>query len=112
MTHEIVRSKRLRKKMHVGEFAIQGFGFNYAINLESEEAYEAFFNNFVDLIGERNLFISLNSYSGRFEGIVTSGERYGNATEADRAAVIAALEASDIVSDMTVGELMDATDIV
>ena len=108
MTDKIVRSKRLRKKMHLGEFAILGFEFSYTINVDSVEEYQAFFDSFVNVVGERNLFISLNTCSGKFAGIVSSGDRYGNASEEDRSAIAAALESSKIVSDITVGELVDA----
>lgn len=108
MTKSIVRSKRLRKKLYVGEFATLGFNFCYTINLDSVAEYEAFFDRFVDLINKRNLFISLKSHHEKFEGFVSSVERYGNATEEDRSAITAALKAASIVSDITVGELVDA----
>lgn len=42
------------------------------------------------------------------EGSVTSADRYGNATEEDRSALQALLDSSDIVSEVKVGELVDA----
>lgn len=112
MTNKILRSKRLRKKLYLEEFAILGFEFSYTINLDSAEEYETFFEGFINVIDERNLFIGLDSYPGKFQGFVTSGERYGNATEDDRKAVLAALESSKLVSDVSVGELVDAASYI
>lgn len=108
MTTEIVRSKRLRKKLYLGEFAIMGFEFSCKINLDSEVDYEQFFDSFADLADSRNLFVSLDNVEEVFEGFVTSGERYGSAKEEDRKAIEEILSANKIVSDVVIGELVDA----
>ena len=47
MTNKTLRSKRLRKKLYLEEFAILGFEFSYTINLDSAEEYETFFEGFI-----------------------------------------------------------------
>ena len=108
MTQEIVRSKRLRKKLYLEEFAILGFEFSCKISLDSTEDYDKFFEAFADLVESRDLFVGLDGDDGLFEGFVTSGERYGSATEEDRKAIEEALSAQKIVSDVLVGSLLDA----
>jgi uncharacterized protein len=108
MTIEIVRSRRLRKKLYLDEFAIVGFEFTCKINIESEVEYDAFFGRLADVVESRNLHINLDGDAEFFVGFVTSGERYGNATEEDKAAIEAVLTSSTIVSNLTVGSLVDA----
>ncbi|MFT5085141.1 MAG: hypothetical protein ACI9Y1_003199 [Lentisphaeria bacterium] len=107
MTNEIVRSKRLRKKLYLDEFAILGFEFSYKISLASQADYDTFFDSFVDLIDSRDLFITIDAHLERFEGFVTTSERYGSTTEEDRTAVKQLLESSEVVSEIIVGELED-----
>ncbi len=102
------RSRRLRKKLYLNEFSILGFEFSCKINLDSEEECELFFDKFADLVDEKNLFVSIDGDQGVFEGFVTSGDRYGSATEEDRKSIEDALASYKIISDVTVGELMDA----
>ena len=108
MTNEIVRSKRLRKKLHLDEFAILGFEFSCKINVDSEDDYDAFFSGFAQLVNSRGLFININGDQEMFDAFVTSDERYGNATEEDIAAIKTVLEADKIISDVVVGPLVDA----
>jgi uncharacterized protein YggL (DUF469 family) len=108
MTKDIVRSKRLRKKLYLAEFAIMGFEFSCKINLDSEAEYEQFFDSFADLVDSKNLFVSLDNVEQVFEGFVTSGERYGSATAEDRKAIEDILNSYKVVSDVVMGELVDA----
>ena len=107
MTKEVVRSRRLRKKLYVGEFAIMGFDFSCKIDIKSEGEFEAFLEAFSDAAESRNLVISLDNVDELFEGFVTSHDRYGSATEEDRAAIEAVLSAHSIVSDVIVSKLID-----
>ncbi|WP_185232561.1 YggL 50S ribosome-binding family protein [Teredinibacter franksiae] len=108
MSNEIVRSRRLRKKLYLDEFAILGFEFTCKIVEVSEQEYDAFFNALADQMEERDLFLSIDGQNNHFEGFVTSGERYGSASEDDRKAIEKTLTASTIVSDVVVGPLVDA----
>lgn len=108
MSEKTTRNRRIRKKLYLDEWAILGFEFSCKLSEASEEEYELFFNSFAELVNEKQLYISLDNDSESFEGSVTSSERYGNATEEDRAAVEALLNSHAIVSDVKVGGLVDA----
>ncbi len=108
MTEEITRNRRLRKKLYLEEFAILGFEFSFKMDLESPEAYEAFLDSFVDVIGALNLIVNLDGDHGVFQGFASSAERYGSTTEADRTVIKDALESYDTLSDIVVKELVDA----
>ncbi|MGK0442775.1 MAG: hypothetical protein ACJA0N_002594 [Pseudohongiellaceae bacterium] len=108
MSNEIVRSRRLRKKLYLDEFAILGFEFSCKIDLKSEQEYDNFFDAFADQADKRELFVSIDGSEGQFEGFVTSGERYSSATEDDRQALQETLASFSIVSDVVVSPLVDA----
>ena len=102
------RNRRLQKKLYLGDWAILGFEFSFKLTDASDEQYEAFFNSLEELVNAEELYISLDNNSEAFEGSVTSAHRYGNATEEDRAAIETLLKSHSIVSDVKVGELVDA----
>ena len=108
MSNEIVRSRRLRKKLYLDEFSILGFEFSCKIDEVPEQDYDAFFDAFADQAEKRDLFVSIDGQDNQFEGFVTSGNRYGSATEDDRKAMEETLAAASIVSDIVVGPLVDA----
>jgi uncharacterized protein YggL (DUF469 family) len=108
MSEQPVRNRRLQKKMYLGEWAILGFEFSFTLTEASEEQYELFFNSLETLVNTEELYISLDNNSERFEGTATSAERYGSATEKNRAAVEALLKNNAIVSEVNVGVLVDA----
>ncbi|ATI03086.1 MAG: YggL family protein [Cycloclasticus pugetii] len=107
MAKEIGRSRRLRKKLYVGEFAIMGFEFTCKVDIDSDTQFEEFLEAFADVAEDKNLLISLDNDDEQFEGFVTSHDRYGSATEEDKAAIEAVLLAHSIVSDVEVSKLVD-----
>jgi len=109
MTKEVGRSRRLRKKLYVDEFAIMGFEFTCKVNIDVDTApqFEALLDAFEEVAEEKNLLISLDNDDEQFEGFVTSHDRYGSATEEDKAALEAVLLAHSIVSDVEVSKLVD-----
>lgn len=108
MSEKTTRNRRIRKKLHLDEWAILGFEFSCKLALASEADYDAFFKSFADLVKSQHLYITLDNDSESFEGFVTSADRYGNATEEDRAAIEALLNSNAIVSEVKVGALIDA----
>lgn len=108
MSEKTTRNRRIRKKLYLDEWAILGFEFSCQISAASEADYEKFFNSFAELVNAQHLYISLDNDSESFEGFVTSADRYGSATEEDRAAVEALLNSHAIVSEVKVGALVDA----
>jgi uncharacterized protein YggL (DUF469 family) len=108
MSEKTTRNRRIRKKLHLDEWAILGFEFSCQLAQASEADYEAFFNSFAALVEKQHLYITLDNDSESFEGFVTSADRYGNATEEDRAAIEAVLKSHAIVDDVKVAALVDA----
>jgi uncharacterized protein YggL (DUF469 family) len=108
MSEKTTRNRRIRKKLHLDEWAILGFEFSCKLALASEAEYEAFFSSFADLVKAEHMYITLDSDSESFEGFVTSADRYGDATEENRVAIEALLNSHAIVSEVKVGALIDA----
>ena len=108
MSQQPSRNKRQLKKLYMGEWAILGFEFSFKLTEASEAQYELFFTSLEELVNTQELYISLDNDSETFEGSVTSSERYGSATEEDRVAIETLLNSNDIVSEVKVGDLVDA----
>jgi uncharacterized protein YggL (DUF469 family) len=108
MSEKTTRNRRIRKKLHLDEWAILGFEFSCQLATATEEDYELFFNSFAKLVEAQHLYITLDNDSESFEGFVTSADRYGNATEEDRAAIEAVLKSHAIAGEVKVGALVDA----
>lgn len=108
MAEKTTRNRRIRKKLHLDEWAILGFEFSCKLAVASEVDYDAFFKSIAELVKIQHLYISLDNDSESFEGFVTSADRYGNASEEDRAAIEALLNSHSIVSEVKVGALVDA----
>ena len=85
-----------------------GFEFTCKINVEDDAEYEKFFDSFADLIDARNLFVGIDGDDHVLEGFVTSGDRYGSATDEDRKVIEETLSAQKIISDVVVAKLVDA----
>ena len=107
MQKEKNRSKRLQKKLYLGEFAVMGFEFTCKVNLEAELEFDAFFHGLGQLIEDKNLLVDGGGNKDNFEGYVTSGERYSSATEEDRKAVEGWLSSQPSISEIQVAELSD-----
>ncbi|WP_166425541.1 50S ribosome-binding protein YggL [Paraglaciecola sp. 20A4] len=108
MSEKTTRNRRIRKKLHLDEWAILGFEFSCNLAEASEEEYELFFNTFADIVLAQHLYITLNDESETLQGFVTSADRYGNATEEDKAAIETFLNGQAIANDVKVGVLVDA----
>ncbi|MBX3679683.1 MAG: YggL family protein [Rhodocyclaceae bacterium] len=98
------RSRRLRKKLHRGEFKELGFDVDFSFREGlSEEEIDRFFD---DLIGE--LIVPANLiYGGATEGFVCRATP-GSVTEEERAGVLKWLEARPELTRVEIGPLVDA----
>lgn len=98
------RSRRLRKKLHIGEF--QRLGFDYELTwpaLPTPDEQEVFIEAFLEQVVEaRGLCLGGGCTVGFLEG------RRANPTEADRGAVQAWLAAWPGIERVEVGPLQDA----
>ncbi|MCG9699850.1 YggL family protein [Vibrio natriegens] len=101
------KSRRIRKKLFLGEFAILGFEISCETDINDFDRYDVFVDDFVDYIDGLSLCFGGGGLE-LFEGFLCSTERYGNATEEQKAQVLAWLEARPEVKTAKAGELVDA----
>ncbi|WP_300672580.1 YggL family protein [Desulfoluna sp.] len=101
--------KRLRKKLHLGEFQELGFTLNIKFNAENtNEALDAFVDNLLDeVIDPAALDFGGGGDRFDFAGFVVLAAR-GSVTEEHRAITTAWLEKREDVTSFEVGELVDA----
>lgn len=104
------RSKRLRKKLFQDEFATFGFELECEFKGDiSEEVISQFVDSFfIDAINAEGLAFGGGLSSKRLSGFVGSNKRYGSTTEADKAKLLAWLNAQPQVATVTLGEIIDA----
>jgi uncharacterized protein YggL (DUF469 family) len=99
------RSKRLRKKLHVGEF--QEFGFLISFNLPENLDHEVL-DGFVDQF----LTQAIENNGLMFGGIINDGfvtaRKGSSASEEHRILVRNWLAAHPLVTEVQIGELVDA----
>lgn len=99
------RSRRLRKKLCVGEFQELGFELNLDFKDDlSEEAIDAFLDAFLTEAMDAN---GLDYVGGDDYGLVCSAKR-GSVTEEQRAAVEAWLKGRSELTKVEVSPLLDA----
>ncbi|MGP8308692.1 50S ribosome-binding protein YggL [Vibrio sp. YIC-376] len=101
------KSRRIRKKLFLGEFAILGFEISCETDINDFDRYDAFVDDFVDYIDGLGLCFGGGGLE-LFEGFLCATERYGNATEEQKVQVLAWLEARSEVKRAQTGELVDA----
>ncbi|UJF17995.1 YggL family protein [Vibrio sp. SS-MA-C1-2] len=101
------KNRRLRKKLYLGEFAIQGFAISCATSIKEFKEYDQFVDEFVDFIDSIEL-----SFGGGglelFDGFLCSIHRYESATEEQKEKVATWLSNHPLVSKVEVSDLMDA----
>ena len=98
------RSRRLRKKLRIGEFREDGFelDFTFAQPLANDEKVDFIFKFLDEVVEPRDL-----SFGGGENGYVTRAGR-GSATDEDREAVRRWLQNSAMVTRVQVKPLEDA----
>ena len=101
------KSRRIRKKLFLGEFAILGFEISCETDISDFDRYDVFVDEFIDYIDGLGLCFGGGGLE-LFEGFLCSTERYGSATEEQKAQVLAWLEARPEVKRAQAGELVDA----
>ena len=104
------RSKRLRKKLYVGEFSVMGFEVDMSfVKDTTEEAVDAFFDDFLGNVIEANdlVFGGGGSLEG-FTGFIIPGERYASATEEHRKLVGDWFAKNELIAEHKLSEMVDA----
>lgn len=102
------RSKRLRKKLHVGEFTEYGFNINFELNKPvTDEDIEAILDTFLDDLIEKNGLIYGGGFGVKFDGFVIL-EKRGSTTEEHRQLIKVWLESKKEIKNFQIGELVNA----
>ncbi len=100
--------KRLRKKLHKGEFRELGFDLRFRLSPGlSEESFEAFLDTFLAEAIEAHGLSFGGGGKEEIEGFVTLSAR-GSATEEHRRILMRWLESRPEVVEYSVGSLVDA----
>lgn len=102
------RSKRLRKKLYLDEFAIFGFEFECNLSCSSEDEFDKFMVELIDYLASRNLNVGGGGSVNSFGGFICANERYGSATDEDIKDTQAWLSTHKMVTAVNVGQLVDA----
>ncbi len=100
------KTRRVQKKLFLGEFAVYGFEISGKVALESE--FDDFFDNFIDFIESRNLCFGGGYTTNYFDGFITHIERYGSASEEDRQEIENWLSSRGNLTDIKANGLIDA----
>jgi uncharacterized protein YggL (DUF469 family) len=102
------KKRRLRKKLYLGEFAVLGFEFSCDLNVDDEEGFDLLLDEFLEFIEVRDLCMGGGGNTKSFTAFIHSYHRYGSATAQDIDAITSWLEAKSNVSNVVVGQLVDA----
>jgi uncharacterized protein YggL (DUF469 family) len=102
------RSKRLRKKLHVGEFTEYGFNINFELNKPvTDEEIDDFLDTFLDDVIEKNGLIYGGGFGVTFDGFVIL-EKRGSPTEEHRQLIKTWLESKKEIRIFHIGEFVNA----
>ena len=102
------KSKRVQKKLFIGEYAVLGFEVSGKFTQGQESDFDSDFDDFIDFIESRNLCFG-GGYTGQeFDGFITAIDLRGSTTEDDRKTVESWLSSQDKLSNIEVGSLVDA----
>jgi uncharacterized protein YggL (DUF469 family) len=102
------KSRRLRKKLYLDEFATMGVELDCNLSCQNESELEIIMDDFVVYTDTLNLCIGGGGDLNSFAGFISSKTRYGSVTESDILNITNWLKEQNIVSDFNLGELVDA----
>lgn len=102
------RSRRARKKLHLGEFQVLGFEVNFTVHPQIDmDNIEAMFDDFISQAVEANHLRCGGGGGSHSFGFFVENS-IGSATQADRQAVDRWLSSRDEIATHEVGMLVDA----
>lgn len=100
------RSKRLRKKLYLDEFAVFGFVISLKLNTDSDDMLDAFIESLADFAESRHLLVGGGGINS-IELVVGSSLRFGSATDQDRLAIKQWIESREEADIVDIGALVD-----
>ncbi|MDP3306981.1 YggL family protein [Methylotenera sp.] len=102
------RSKRLRKKLHIGEFQELGFHLSFSLKDELDaESLEAFIDEFILHAIENNGLVFGGGFNEELNGFVAL-EKKGSVTDFHLAKIKVWLDSQPSVINIKFGELVDS----
>ncbi|MBE9526576.1 MAG: DUF469 family protein [Proteobacteria bacterium] len=102
------KNKRVQKKLFIGEYAVFGFDVSGQCTLGDESGFDSYFDDFIDFVESRNLCFG-GGYTGKeFDAFITAIDFRVSTTEEDRQAIEKWLSSQDKLSNIVVGDLVDA----
>ena len=102
------KSRRLRKKLYLDEFAVMGVELDCKLTCKDESELATIMDDFFVYVNTLNLCIGGGGDLTTFAGFISSHERYGSVTESDITSISSWLKEQSIVSEFKLGELVDA----
>lgn len=102
------KSKRVQKKLFLGEYAIFGFEVSGQFTQGGESEIDSCFDDFIDFVESRNLCFGGGYTRQEFDGFITAVDFRISTTEDDRQAIEEWLSSQDKLSNIVVGSLVDA----
>jgi len=102
------KSRRLMKKLYLGEFAEYGFMLSCKLQLADEQQFSQFLEQVIDQIESRELVMAGGGDKTQFEAFIWSAHRYGSASQDDVKALSDWFAVQAGVSELKTSELVDA----
>lgn len=102
------KSRRLQKKLYMGEFTEYGFMLSCSLGLESDQDFSKLLDQFITVIESRDLVMAGGGDKTQFEAFIWSAHRYGSASQDDITVITEWFKALPTVDELKVSELVDA----
>lgn len=102
------KSRRLAKKLYLGEFAEHGFMLTCTLALADEQAFSEFLEKVLVQVEARELVLAGGGDKTQFEAFIWSAHRYGSATVEDIRVLSDWFATQATVSNLKTTELVDA----
>lgn len=104
------RSRRLCKKLYVGEFEVKGFTIKLTFkNAQDETHFNDFMQDFFhQAIEQKNLIFSGWGTAESFQGLVMADKRYQSVQAEQRSAVLEWLKQHPLIASAEGSALLDA----
>ena len=102
------KSKRLRKKLFIDEFAILGFELTFKFTSINKESFNLMLDQLLEFVVSRELCMGGGGDECSFSAFICSEHRYGSAQKEDQQAIDIWLQKHKGISEITIGKLVDA----
>lgn len=103
-----IKSRRLRKKLYLDEFAILGFKISCSIAVKTSEEFDLFLEQLVSFVENNELIMGGGGDAKEFSAFICSEHRYISATNDDRDNMTSWLNNNEAATNIVIGDLVDA----